>query len=192
MTDAFDADWWERHYQDHGTGTGHDRPSEHLVAELATEAPGTALDAGCGTGADAVWLAAQGWQVTAVDVSPTAIERARQRSGDVDWQVRDLSTWEPPRQYGLVVSQYVHPGIPFGDFVARLARAVEPGGLLVVSGHDHADEHSAAHAPEDASVGADAITGALGAGWDVESAGTRTREVGGVAMHDVVVKARRR
>ena len=186
---TFDAGWWEQHYREHGTG--HHGPSPHLVAELVDEPPGTALDAGCGGGADAVWLAGQGWRVTAVDVSATAIEQARQLPGDVDWQVRDLTSWVPPERYDLVVSQYVHPGVPFGQFVARLAAAVRPGGLLFVAGHDHADEHSAEHAPEDASVGADGIVAALGDGWDVEAAGTRTRAVGDTTFRDVVVKARR-
>ena len=52
-------------------------PNPHLVAEVAALTPGTALDVGCGEGADAVWLARQGWAVTAVDVSQVALERAR-------------------------------------------------------------------------------------------------------------------
>ena len=192
MSDVFDADWWERHYQGHEPG--HHAPSQHLVAELADEEPGTALDAGCGTGADAIWLASRGWRVTAVDVSPTAVESAKHRAGDLDieWRVADLTTWEPPRQYDLVVSQYVHPGIPFDRFVARLAGAVKQGGLLFVAGHDHADEHSAEHAPADASVGATAITGVLDESWDIEVAETRSRDVRGRTMHDVIVRARRR
>jgi trans-aconitate methyltransferase len=191
MSDAFDADWWEQHYQGHGTG--HHAPGRHLVAELADEEPGTALDAGCGTGADAVWLANRGWRVTAVDVSPTAVESARRRAGglDIEWRVADVNTWEPPQRYDLVVSQYVHPGIPFDQFVGRLADAVADGGLLFVAGHDHADRHSAEHAPADASVGTATITGALDEGWAIEVAETRAREVEGRTMHDVVVKARR-
>ena len=42
--------------------------------------PGRALDIGCGSGRDAVHLAGQGWQVTAVDVVDKALERARQRA----------------------------------------------------------------------------------------------------------------
>ncbi|MEO6702157.1 MAG: class I SAM-dependent methyltransferase [Jatrophihabitantaceae bacterium] len=219
----FDAQWWERHYQDAGcqhagcqhagcqdagcqdagTGTGGE-PSAQLVAEVAGLAPGTVLEAGCGTGADAVWLAGQGWDVTAVDVSPTAVQQARALAaqhepgpGPISWLVADLTSWQPPHRYDLVVSQYVHPDLPFGEFAARLAQAVGPGGTLLVVGHDHADSHSAGHAPRAASIGIDAVVGALAAGqWEVMVAETRTRQVtrgsGQLSIADLVVKARRR
>ncbi len=199
---AFGPQWWEHHYQEHGAG--HGSPSPQLVAEVTGLPAGTALDAGCGRGADALWLARQGWQVTAVDVSPTAISQAGQLAAAADpdaaahvsWLVADLATWLPPVRYDLVVSQYVHPGIPFGEFVARLADAVAPGGTLLVVGHDHADEHSAAHAPEQASIGLDTVTGELSApSWSVETAESRVRHLdhGGTrrTFHDLVVRARR-
>jgi SAM-dependent methyltransferase len=61
-----------------------------LVEGPAALRPGRALDIGCGTGRDAVYLADHGWQVTAVDVSPHAIDKARRRSDDVRWHVADL------------------------------------------------------------------------------------------------------
>ena len=111
--------------------------------------------------------------------------------------VADLTAWEPPRQYDLVVSQYVHPDVPFGEFVARLANAVAPDGTLFVAGHDHADGHSAAHAPEKASIGPEAVISSLSRNlWDIEVAETRTRQVTHgsteATMHDVVVRARRK
>jgi 2-polyprenyl-3-methyl-5-hydroxy-6-metoxy-1,4-benzoquinol methylase len=204
----FDAQWWEQHYQEAdaavgptGRSTG---ASAQLVAEVAGMTPGTVLDAGCGTGADAVWLAREGWQVTAVDVSPTAVREAKALAGHtepdvaqrISWVVADLTCWSPPQRYDLVVSQYVHPDLPFGEFVARLARAVAPGGTLLVVGHDHADSHSAAHAPRPASIGPDAVVGALDRRhWDVTVAETRTRQVtrgtSELTMSDLVVKAHR-
>lgn len=47
-------------------------PNGVLVAEITDLPPGRALDVGCGEGADALWLARRGWQVTAVDISETA------------------------------------------------------------------------------------------------------------------------
>lgn len=197
---AFGSEWWERHYQENASG--HGLPNSQLVAELTGLPPGTALDAGCGTGADAVWLARQGWEVTAVDISPTAVARAEKLAahhepGRISWVVADLTAWEPSKPYDLVISQYVHPDLPFGEFVARLARAVAPGGTLFVVGHDHADSHSAAHAPEKASIAIDVVTGSLGAEfWDVDLAEARTRHVrhgsSQLVFEDVVVKARRR
>lgn len=199
---AFGSQWWERHYQVQGAGLG--VPSPHLVAELTGAQAGTALDAGCGTGADAVWLARQGWDVTAVDFSPTAVDRAKGFAADqapdvadrIRWVVADLTVWEASQQYDLVVSQYVHPDVPFPEFVTRLAHAVAPGGTLFVAGHDHADSHSAAPAPGEASIGPEGVVSALrGDLWEVDVAETRTRQVmhGSTAatMHDVVVKAHR-
>jgi 2-polyprenyl-3-methyl-5-hydroxy-6-metoxy-1,4-benzoquinol methylase len=166
--------------------------------------PGAVLEAGCGTGADAVWLARQGWDVTAVDVSPTAVQHARtlaaQHEADVTgricWLVADLTVWQPPQQYDLVVSQYVHPDMPFGDFVARLAQAVALGGTLLVVGHDHTDSHSAAQAPQTASIGPDAVIRALDPNqWYVAVAEARTRQVthgsSQLTIADMVVKAHR-
>jgi 2-polyprenyl-3-methyl-5-hydroxy-6-metoxy-1,4-benzoquinol methylase len=196
---AFDSQWWESHYQENASAQV--LPNSHLAAELTGLAPRTALDAGCGNGSDAVWLARQGWEVTAVDISPTAVARAESLAAHqepeiarrISWVVADMTVWEPPQRYDLVVSQYVHPDLPFGEFVACLARAVAPGGTLFVVGHDHADSHSAAHAPEKASIAVDVVTGALSTKlWDVEMAESRTRQVSSQrVLEDVVVKARR-
>jgi trans-aconitate methyltransferase len=198
-TRAFSADWWEQHYRDHGSG--HATPSPHLVAEIADLPAGLALDAGCGAGADARWLAERGWTVTAVDVSPTVLRAAEGRTAaeppapvaPITWVAADLTTWEAPDRYDLVVSQYVHPDIPFGDFVRRLAAVVAPGGALLVAGHDHADTRSSAHAPLDASIAPQAIASALaGAGLRVDVAERRTVTVPGQhPRQDVVVVARR-
>jgi len=200
----FDAQWWEHHYQDAAAGPA-GRPSAQLVAEVVGVTPGTVLEAGCGTGADAVWLARQGWEVTAVDASPTAVQHARTLAtqheadvtGRISWLVADLTGWQPPQQYDLVVSQYVHPDMPFGDFVALLAQAVAPGGTLFVVGHDHSDSHSSAHAPQTASIGPDAVIRALDPNqWDVAVAEARTRQVTHgstqLTIADMVVKAHRK
>jgi 2-polyprenyl-3-methyl-5-hydroxy-6-metoxy-1,4-benzoquinol methylase len=200
---AFGPQWWEHHYREHAAK--HGSPSPQLVAEVTGLPAGSALDAGCGRGADALWLARQGWRVTAVDVAPTAVDDARDFAAHhepdlaarISWIVADLTTWQPPTRYDLVVSQYVHPAMPFNDFVARLARAVAPDGTLLVVGHDHADEHSAAHAPAEAAIGLDAVTGCLSAQlWDVEVAESRVRHVehGSArrSVHDLVVRAHRK
>jgi 2-polyprenyl-3-methyl-5-hydroxy-6-metoxy-1,4-benzoquinol methylase len=200
---AFDSRWWEQHYREHGVSDS--EPSPYLASEVSTLPVGSALDAGCGDGADAVWLAQHGWEVTAVDVSQTAVAQARERavaqapevSDRLTWVVADLTSWTPPRQYDLVVSHYVHPDQPFAEFVARLAESMSPGGTLLVVGHDDEDEHSRVHAPADASVAAASVTAALNPSrWEIVLAERRSRHVThdsrSITMHDLVVKAHRR
>lgn len=73
--DRFTAAFWDERYRSaHSLWSGN--PNRHLVAEAADLTPGAALDAGAGEGADAIWLAGRGWQVTAVDISGVALGRA--------------------------------------------------------------------------------------------------------------------
>ena len=202
MSNDFGAQWWERHYQENG-GHPNGEPSPYVIGELADLTPGTVLEAGCGTGADARWLAARGWDVTAVDISPTAIARARASSdGDetdsasISWVVADLMTWSPPGFFDVVVSQYLHPDSPFSEFVSRLAGAVAAAGTLLIVGHDRSD-HLSSHAPRDASMDTTAVTDILDCVlWTVEVDDTRHRKMGRgdneVTIVDNVVKARRR
>lgn len=93
-----------------------------------------------------------------------------------------------------MVSQYVHPDMPFGDVAARLAHVVAPGGTLLVVGHDRADSHSAAHAPRTASIEPDTVIGALDPStWNVAVARTHQVSHGSTqpTIADVVVKAHR-
>lgn len=138
--DELDPTWWEERYRTHPRAwSGHVNPSLAQVA--AGLEPGTALDAGAGEGADAVWLAERGWHVTAVDASRTALARgaaqAAARGLDVTWVEADLRTWTPPARYDLVTSHYLHA--EGGRGWAWLANAVAPGGTLLVVGHDPSD-----------------------------------------------------
>src|SRR5215208_437768 len=67
--------FWEDHYR-RRERVWSGRPNPVLVDVVGSLRPGTALDLGCGEGGDAIWLARQGWRVTAVDVSATALDRA--------------------------------------------------------------------------------------------------------------------
>ena len=58
------------------------------LAEEVSASPGRALDVGCGTGRDAVYLAGRGWTVTGVDSVPRAVERAKQRARDAGTEVK--------------------------------------------------------------------------------------------------------
>lgn len=188
----------------------------HLVEEIGDLAPGTALEAGCGAGAEAIWLAQQGWQVTGADVTDTALAYAADRAAAdgvadrVHWVRADLSVWEPAFRYDLVTSHYAHPAMPQLDFYDRLATWVAPGGTLLIVGHlhhhgtdpghgqGHAGSHQKNEPPVEATATAAAVTGRLDAAvWDVVTAEESHRTVTGsggrdTQLHDVVVRARRR
>jgi SAM-dependent methyltransferase/uncharacterized membrane protein len=124
-------------------------PNPHLVAQVADLAPGSALDVGSGEGADAIWLATRGWQVTGIDLSTVALERAAQlaaRAGQdiaerITWEQADVLSWDPaPRQFDLVSAQFMHlPRLAREALHRRLAAAVRPGGMLLIVGHHPAD-----------------------------------------------------
>ena len=152
MDHEFDKDYWEQHWREGWRGGGPGSMSGHpanpyLISEVGGLTPGTALDAGCGAGAEAVWLASAGWQVTAVDISAVALAQAVQRAaasgvGDqVRWAQEDLSTWTPDTKFDLVATHYAHPAIPQLDFYVRISDWVAPGGTLLIVGHLHQHGH---------------------------------------------------
>ena len=209
MDHRFDRDYWEAHWREGGHASVTQMPpNPHLSSETDGLAPGTALDAGCGTGAEAIWLAAQGWQVMGADVSSAALSRAEERAREcgisdqrVRWLETDLSTWSPGVSFDLVVSHYAHPAMPQLDFYDRIASWVAPGGSLLIVGHLHThDVAGAAHEhgpPLEASVSASSVVARLDASrWTVVTAEERRRVVprgGGrdTVLHDVVVRAER-
>ncbi|MBF8187042.1 FAD-dependent oxidoreductase [Nonomuraea sp. K274] len=119
------------------------KPNAPLVREVAGLEPGTALDLGCGEGADAIWLAEQGWRVTATDVSGVALARAAEQAKTagvadrVDWQRRDLAASFPEGEFDLVSAQFLHSFVemPREKILRAAAAAVAPGGVLLVAGH---------------------------------------------------------
>lgn len=98
---------WDRRYR--GTElVWTAQPNRFVVQELRGLPPGRPLDLGCGEGRNAVWLAEGGWQVTAADFSPVALDTARRlaqaRGVTVHWELEDLRDYEPePGAYNLFV-----------------------------------------------------------------------------------------
>jgi SAM-dependent methyltransferase len=114
------------------------------VAEVAsTLKAGSALDLGCGEGADACWLAERGWRVVAVDISETALQRAaegaRTRGLDdrIDFQQHDLSDSFPNGTFDLVSAQYLHSmaHLDRPRIFEKAAEAVASDGLLLIVDH---------------------------------------------------------
>jgi SAM-dependent methyltransferase len=113
-------------------------PNAWVARTIGAWFTGRALDLGAGEGRHSVWLAALGWQVTAVDFSGTGIERGRSGAAEVgvevDWVVADVRAWEPPAgaTFDLVLVAYLHLA---DDVLARARDWLAPGGALVVVGH---------------------------------------------------------
>ncbi|MGW6062691.1 class I SAM-dependent methyltransferase [Streptomyces sp. NPDC055189] len=133
--------FWERHYRARPATSARVNP---LLAETAAPLhPGAALDLGCGAGGDTIWLARQGWQVTAVDISTTAVERVRERARDLGIADRiaaeqhDLAVSFPAGRFDLVSAQYFQTpfALPRSHVLRTAARALRPGGLLLIVDH---------------------------------------------------------
>ena len=178
-------------------------PSDALVSETAGLQPGTALDIGCGEGADAVWLAEHGWDVTALDVSRVALERAARHAEHARVPVRwvhaglveaslSLGTFDlVSAQYPALLRTEKH------DAESTLLAAVAPGGMLLVVHHAAIDaEQARAHGfdPDDYVSTSDIAT-LLNDKWRIDINETRPRSVAAGAgshhIHDIVLRARR-
>lgn len=210
MTHQFDRNYWEQHWQQRHQHQPRSRArpvaNPYLARETSGLVPGTALDAGCGVGAEAIWLAARGWHVTAADISASALARAAEdavRDGvaeRVEWVEADLGVWEPGAPFDLVTTHYAHPAMPQLAFYDRIARWVAPGGTLLIVGHLHTEPVGHGHGdqpPAEASVTVPDVTAALErSGWEIVTAEEHVRTVAehgnqAAPLHDVVVRATR-
>ncbi|MGH2346278.1 MAG: SAM-dependent methyltransferase [Chloroflexota bacterium] len=198
--------WDERYRSADALWSG--QPNPQLVTEAADLAPGTALDAGCGEGEDALWLAACGWQVTAVDISTVALERgaAHARAIGMDvaeritWLQADLTNWVPAAaSYDLVSAQFLHlPREPRDALFRRLAAAVAPGGSLLIVGHHPSDLQIIPRplSPDRFFTAPDIAALLDPHGWDIVVSAARDRGAADpagrpVIIHDAVLRARR-
>jgi SAM-dependent methyltransferase len=133
-------------------------PNRFVVAELTGLAAGRALDLGSGEGRNAVWLAEQGWQVTAVDFSAVALGKARRmaaaRGVTVDWVSADLRGYRPqPGAFDLVLLAYLQLRPAELAGVLDGARdALAPGGTVLVVGHDVDNIAEGVGGPQDPEV----------------------------------------
>ncbi|MGK4585769.1 class I SAM-dependent methyltransferase [Kitasatospora sp. HPMI-4] len=145
MSEQFDSEigrYWEEHYRSRER-LWSGRPNPLLVEVAAPLGPGRVLDLGCGEGGDAVWLARSGWQVTAVDVSATALERARAHAVEagaadrIDFQRHDLGRTLPEGSFDLVSAQYLQSQVEFprDRVLHSAAELVADDGLLLVVDH---------------------------------------------------------
>jgi SAM-dependent methyltransferase len=133
-------------------------PNRFLVEEVASLAPGIALDIGCGEGRNSVWLAKQGWSVTGVDFSNVALDKARRlaevEGASVEWILADARAYRTePDVHDLAVVLYLH--LPAPERRAVLGAAVHslrPGGTVLVVGHDLTNLSDGYGGPQDPAI----------------------------------------
>jgi SAM-dependent methyltransferase len=145
-------------------------PNQFVADELGDLEPGTAIELAAGEGRNAIWLAENGWEVTAVDFSDVALDRGRaiavQRGVEVNWVQADLDTYElPPQSFDLVVVAYLQlPWDRLAPILERAAAAVRPGGTFFLIGHDRRNLAEGYGGPKSETVlyGPDDVTSAIG------------------------------
>ncbi|RAY17309.1 SAM-dependent methyltransferase [Actinomadura craniellae] len=202
------TDWEHRYGATGSMWSGN--PNGTLVGQVSGLVPGQALDVGAGEGADALWLAEQGWDVTASDISGNALARLAAEADRRGLDIRCLrGDANDPDAFGTGTFDLV--SLQYGSFhrspdrrgLRNLLNAVAPGGTLLVVGHDltplrdPVDVSSQTRIFDpDAYVGVDEIAAALddASTWHVELHETRPRPPGAASTHhvaDVVLRARR-
>ena len=145
------AQRWDSRYSGAAMWSG--KPNHALEQAVEGLTPANALEVGAGEGADALWLAEQGWQVTATDISLSALTRGeeeRQRRVTKDHRPR-MIRWvtcdavkdalpTPPEKYELVVNFFGHgPREMRQGLWTAMSKVVAPGGRLVIVGHSASD-----------------------------------------------------
>lgn len=203
--------FWDERYVSRRTEHGRmwsGRVNATVAQQVSELTPGTALELGSGEGADALWLAARGWKVTALDISSIALEvgageAAKAGLADrIEWVRTDLAAWRPSAQYDLVTSAFLHSPVDFPReaILRRAVSAVAPSGRLLVVGHGgfppmsehmHAAEIPPFPSPDEVLSSLDLPTG-----WVVETNAlvertTKWRDEEDVVLIDTVLRVRR-
>lgn len=169
-------DHWEDFYAG-GKARWSGRPNASLVEEVEGLTLGTALDLGCGQGGDAIWLATEGWTVTAADISANALEIAARHAAEagveITWERHDLAESQPAGSFDLVTASFLHSDVelPRARILRRAAEAVAPGGTLLVVGHAPSEEHHHGDLPSP-----EQVTAELALDWELVTCELRERQ----------------
>lgn len=135
-------DFWDELYQEKSP-TGSGKPSKILEKYAAGRTTGIALDLGCARGDDTIWMAKQGWIVTAVDISPTALAYAKTNAthngvaDKITFKQHDLTKTFPDIQCDLISAMFLQTPFDFprAKVFKRAVAALRPGGLLLIATH---------------------------------------------------------
>jgi SAM-dependent methyltransferase len=149
-----DAEKWDARYRDSELvwSVG---PNQFVEAELAGLRPGRALDLAAGEGRNAIWLARQGWQVTAVDYSRVGLDKGRTLAGDlpVEWVCADATTWTGDGSYDACVIAYLQlPAVDRRAAVRNGFASLRPGGTFLLVAHDATNLTEGTGGPQDPDV----------------------------------------
>jgi len=136
------VEFWEDRYEAASAETS-GRPTTVLEKFVKDRPVGHALELGCGKGDDAVWLAKQGWFVTALDISQAAIDIARKNAErnnvaeKINFKVCDLTKDFPEGDYDLVTAQFLESPFEFPRerILNHAAKHVCAAGMLLVTTH---------------------------------------------------------
>jgi SAM-dependent methyltransferase len=144
---------WNEHYQNIDEVWA--EPDSDLIAEAEGLPAGCALDLGAGEGINSLWLAEQGWQVTAVDFAPAAVAKiereARQRDLPIQAQAADILTYQAEIEFDLVVICYIHlPPEERAQLLMNAASSLVPDGILLYIGFPNGDAFGGDNEHEDA------------------------------------------
>ena len=133
---------WEQRYQtpDYYYGT---EPNHFLVANHhRLPKPGRVLCVADGEGRNGVFLARQGYAVTSVDLSPSALEKAQKLAAShgvsIETEVVDLTNWDwPVASFDAVVGIFIQPFGPEARqaLFANIVRSLRRGGVLLLEGY---------------------------------------------------------
>jgi SAM-dependent methyltransferase len=157
-----DAAAWNARYAGSADLEWGAEPNRWVDAQLSGSAPGRALDLAAGEGRNALWLASQGWTVTAVDFAEAGLDKGRRlertKGSDDDppvtWVCADVTTYDPPpAAFDLVLLAYLHLVESERRTVNHAAvTALAAGGVLLVIGHDTTNLTDGIGGPQDAEV----------------------------------------
>lgn len=153
---SVDANGWDQRYSDEERVWSAE-PNVFVAQYLSGRTPGVAVDLGAGEGRNAVWLAQQGWDVTAVDFSAVGLAKARAAARDAGVQlatvVADAEHYEPTMPVDLVLLSYLQiPDAAQRRVLRRVTQWLNPGGAVFVVAHDKLNVEAGRGGPPDPDV----------------------------------------
>ena len=196
-----DAAAWDERYSQSDLVWG--APPNAVVVERVTSLPrGRALDLACGEGRNAHWLATRGWEVTGLDYSAVAVDKARRVAAEaprsvrerLDYRVADVTDTDLGGEYDLVLMIYLHLAPEERlQVVNRAISALKPDGILMILGHDAVNLSQGVGGPQDPEIlyTTDDLVNSFDGRLVVDVAERRFRETDAGTAIDALVVAHR-